>query len=54
MIAGVTESISPGLLKTMPKRFTLPFAPAPSSKVLEDAYYLDSNKIASEIIEIIG
>jgi pyruvate dehydrogenase E1 component beta subunit len=39
IIASITESINPRLLKSSPKRVTLPFAPAPSSPVLEKVYY---------------
>jgi pyruvate dehydrogenase E1 component beta subunit len=39
IIATVTESISPKLLKSSPRRVTLPFAPAPSSPALEKIYY---------------
>ncbi len=46
IIAGVTESIAPSVLKSSPKRLTLPDAPAPTSKVLEEMYYLKSDDIA--------
>ncbi len=46
VIAGVTESIAPSVLKSSPKRLTLPDAPAPTSKVLEEMYYLKSDDIA--------
>jgi pyruvate/2-oxoglutarate/acetoin dehydrogenase E1 component len=39
IIASVIESIDPKLLKSSPRRVTLPFAPAPSSPVLEKIYY---------------
>jgi pyruvate dehydrogenase E1 component beta subunit len=39
IIAAVTESTNPKLLKSSPRRVTLPFAPAPSSPVLEKIYY---------------
>ena len=39
VIASVTERISPDRLKSRPRRITLPFAPAPSSKILEKIYY---------------
>ncbi len=38
-IARVCEAVDPSELKSHPRRVTLPDAPAPSSKVLEDAYY---------------
>lgn len=39
IIASVTESIDLKNLKVSPKRITLPSAPAPTSKALEDIYY---------------
>ncbi len=45
VIASVMESISPGILKGSPKRFTLTDAPAPTSKPLERLYYHDVNDI---------
>ena len=39
IIASTTESINPRLLKSSPRRVTLPFAPAPSSPSLEKIYY---------------
>jgi pyruvate/2-oxoglutarate/acetoin dehydrogenase E1 component len=39
VITSVTERISPDKLKSRPRRITLPFAPAPSSKALEKNYY---------------
>ena len=50
IITGVTEKIKPSILKISPQRFTLPFAPAPSGKSLEDAYYPKSDSIALEIL----
>jgi pyruvate/2-oxoglutarate/acetoin dehydrogenase E1 component len=39
VIASVVEKIAPGVLKKSPSRLTLPFSPAPTSRVLEKAYY---------------
>lgn len=39
IIATVTEKIDPKLIKSSPKRVTLPFAPAPSATNLEKLYY---------------
>lgn len=39
IIASTTESIDPRLLKSRPRRVTLPFAPAPSAPSLEKIYY---------------
>lgn len=47
IIAGVTERIDPRVWKSSPKRVTLPSAPAPTSKPLEDIYYPKATTIAS-------
>jgi len=39
-----------GVLKAKTKRITLPDAPAPSSKPLEEAYYPNVNEICSMVI----
>ena len=39
IIATITEGVSPRLLKSSPRRVTLPFAPAPSAPALEKIYY---------------
>lgn len=39
VIASVVEHLPVGVLKKPPARLTLPFAPAPTSRVLEKAYY---------------
>ncbi len=39
VIASCVERIKPGTLKASPARVTLPFTPAPTSRVLEKAYY---------------
>jgi TPP-dependent pyruvate/acetoin dehydrogenase alpha subunit/pyruvate/2-oxoglutarate/acetoin dehydrogenase E1 component len=49
IIAGVTEQLELGVLKAKPIRLTLTDAPAPTSKALEDIYYLKKEKIASTI-----
>ncbi len=45
IIASVVENIPPTLLKSRPRRLTLPFTPAPTSKILEDEYYPSENKV---------
>lgn len=39
IIASVCESVPPGMLRARPQRLTLPDAPAPTSRPLEQAYY---------------
>jgi pyruvate dehydrogenase E1 component beta subunit len=48
VIASVVERIAPGALKKSPVRVTLPFSPAPTSKVLEKAYYPTQAMIVTE------
>jgi acetoin:2,6-dichlorophenolindophenol oxidoreductase subunit beta len=40
VIASISEAIDPQLIKKPPKRVTLPNAPAPTSNVLEEDYYI--------------
>ena len=47
VIAGVCEALAPGALVCPPARLTLPDAPAPCSRPLEQAYYLDADAIAA-------
>jgi acetoin:2,6-dichlorophenolindophenol oxidoreductase subunit beta len=51
VIVRVVEEIDLGILKAKAKRITLPDAPAPSSKPLEEAYYPSVNEICSSVIE---
>jgi pyruvate/2-oxoglutarate/acetoin dehydrogenase E1 component len=39
IFASVIERINPKIMKSRPQRITLPFAPAPASKMLESHYY---------------
>ena len=45
IIANVIENISINLLDSLPKRITLPDAPAPTSRVLESNYYFTEEDI---------
>ena len=49
VIASVCENISPTDLKNTPKRVTLPNAPAPTSSVLEKAYYTTVDEVVSAV-----
>lgn len=54
IIATVTESIDPKIIKSSPKRITLPFAPAPAAASLEKNYYptaLDVVKVSIESVK---
>jgi pyruvate dehydrogenase E1 component beta subunit len=48
VIASVAECVAPSGLKKAPARITLPFAPAPTARVLEKAYYPTSALIAGK------
>ena len=48
MIASVVERIAPAALKKSPVRVTLPFSPAPTSRVLEKAYYPTAAMVVSQ------
>jgi pyruvate dehydrogenase E1 component beta subunit len=47
VIASVVECIPAGSLKRSPARLTLPFAPAPTARVLEKTYYPTTNSIVA-------
>lgn len=53
VIASVVEQIEPGVLKRAPARVTLPFAAAPTSKVLERAYYPTAELIVQKTKELL-
>lgn len=46
IIARVSENIEPRSLRCTPRRVTLPDAPAPTSKVLEQAFYFTASSVA--------
>lgn len=54
IIAGVCESVDPSALKTKPQRITLPEAPAPTSKALEDIYYPDAACVLAAANKMLG
>ena len=54
ILSRVVENIDPSLLKTTPRRIALPDSPAPTSKILEDEYYPDVDKIIFEIKQLLG
>jgi pyruvate dehydrogenase E1 component beta subunit len=45
VVASVMERLSPGELRSPPRRITLPDAPAPTSRVLEKIYYPDIEQV---------
>jgi pyruvate/2-oxoglutarate/acetoin dehydrogenase E1 component len=53
IIAGVSERIEIGVLKIKPKRITLTDTPAPTSKVLEDTYYIKVENIVNYVKSIL-
>ena len=48
VIASVIERVAPAALNKSPARVTLPFSPAPTSRVLEKAYYPTTAMIVSQ------
>jgi pyruvate dehydrogenase E1 component beta subunit len=52
VIASVIERVSPATLKKSPIRVTLPFSPAPTSRVLEKAYYPTEEMILSQALKL--
>lgn len=54
VIARVAETIPPSAFKASPRRLTLPDAPAPTSKPLEQAYYFQSADIAAAALKLLG
>ena len=53
IITIVTENIDPALLKSSPKRVTLPFAPAPAAPNLEKVYYPTSDDVVRSAVTAI-
>lgn len=54
IIASVCENIKPGVLKHAPKRVTLPDAPAPTSRLLEQEYYTTAEDIVLAVKELMN
>jgi pyruvate dehydrogenase E1 component beta subunit len=52
VIASVIERVPPATLKKSPVRVTLPFSPAPTSGVLEKAYYPTEELILSQALNL--
>lgn len=47
VIAAVSERVPPRAIRKLPVRITLPAAPAPTSRVLEKAYYPDADTVVA-------
>ena len=52
VLFSVCEKLSFNKLKSQPQRVTLPDAPAPTARLLEQEYYFDENKIVELILNI--
>jgi len=52
VLAVVAENVPPQAMRSAPARITLPDAPAPTSRVLEKAYYPDAELIVSRVLDI--
>jgi pyruvate dehydrogenase E1 component beta subunit len=53
VISKVVENIPIGCLKNQPKRLALPDAPAPTSRALENSYYLKENDIEDAVTNML-
>lgn len=54
VLALVAEHLLPGELQSTAARVTLPDAPAPTSRVLEEAYYPSSDAVVSTALRLMG
>jgi pyruvate/2-oxoglutarate/acetoin dehydrogenase E1 component len=54
IITSVIEKIDVKVLKSSPIRITLPNAPAPTSKVLEEVYYIKEENIVNTILNLLN
>ncbi len=54
VIASVAEQLEPAAWLAMPARVTLPDAPAPSSRVLEDIYYPKVDAVVNAAVRVCG
>lgn len=53
IIASVSESVDPGVIRDRPRRLTLPPAPAPTSRALESSYYLTTEDVVRESLSMV-
>lgn len=54
IIASVVEGLPPSSLKATPRRLTLPDAPAPTSKPLEQAYYMKAEDVTASVLHMLA
>lgn len=52
VIARVAEALPPSAFKASPRRLTLPDAPAPTSKPLEQAYYFQADDVVNAALQL--
>lgn len=53
VIASISEAVDPSALKSAPVRVTLPFAPAPASRSLEEYYYPTDTSVVAAIQQLL-
>ena len=53
IISSVLERVDISLMKKSPVRITLPDAPAPTSKILEENYYISEKQVIDQIIKLV-
>jgi len=54
IMATVSESVDPGVIRNRPRRLTLPSAPAPTSRALESSYYLTTEDVVRESLSMVS
>lgn len=54
VIASVVEQLAPSSLKSAPQRLTLPPAPAPSSRFLEEIYYIKASDVVAAVKAVLS
>lgn len=54
VMASVSETLEPRAMRARPVRVTLPDAPAPTSRALEDIYYPDTQTVVDTVTAAVG
>lgn len=54
ILAVLAENLAPTEWRSSPQRLTLPYAPAPTSRVLEAAYYPTSEDVVLQVQQMLG
>ena len=54
IISSIIENVDLKKFKTSPQRITLPDSPAPTSKLLENQYYINNTDIVQKTIKMVN